>query len=119
MPLNSEGIQTQPPSPRLPVTGASGSPESGDARSWAEQLREIVDQLGGDAALSAHQKTLVRCAGVLALQLERLEARFATGDASAADLEIYGRAVGNLRRLLKAAGLERRAERESVHGARP
>ena len=43
------------------------------------------------------------------VELERLEAKFATaGEASAADLEIYQRCSSALRRLLEAVGLRRR-----------
>jgi hypothetical protein len=46
---------------------------------------------------------------VLTVELEQLEARFAqAGEATAADLDLYIRASGNLRRLLEAVGLQRR-----------
>ena len=55
-----------------------------------------------------------RCSGVpavLTIELERMERVFAlAGQASAEDLEIYARVAGNLRRLLEAVGLQRRAK---------
>jgi hypothetical protein len=47
---------------------------------------------------------------VLTVELERLEAQFATaGEADAEALDLYGRTSGNLRRLLEAVGLRRGA----------
>jgi hypothetical protein len=41
----------------------------------------------------------------------RLEARFAlAGEASERDLDLYQRTAGNLRRLLEAVGIQRRAK---------
>src|SRR5262249_13712138 len=52
----------------------------------------------------------IRRAATLTVELERLEAKFAlAGEASAADLDLYQRTAGNLRRLLEAVGLQRRA----------
>ena len=39
---------------------------------------------------------------------ERLESKFASGEASDRDLDLYQRASGNLRRLLESVGLQRR-----------
>jgi hypothetical protein len=46
----------------------------------------------------------------LTVELERLEAKFATaGEADANELDQYARVAANLRRLLEAVGLQRRA----------
>jgi hypothetical protein len=46
----------------------------------------------------------------MTVELEQLEAKFAlSGQADASDLDLYVRASGNLRRLLEAVGLQRRA----------
>ena len=65
--------------------------------------------LGGVDNCSAAERSLVRRAAALSVELERLEVKFATaGEASIADLEAYGRASNTLRRLLEAVGLQRR-----------
>jgi hypothetical protein len=47
---------------------------------------------------------------VLTVELERMERQFALDEqASADDLDLYQRTAGNLRRLLEAVGLQRRA----------
>ena len=50
----------------------------------------------------------------MTVELERLETRFASaGGASVEDLDLYQRTAGNLRRLLEAVGLRRRAKEVS------
>jgi len=88
----------------------------GDNRgSWARRCRDLISEhlsdLGGEDNTSAAEQSLVRRAAVLTVELERIEARFATaGEASAAEIDLYARVAGNLRRLLAAVGLQRRAK---------
>jgi hypothetical protein len=85
-----------------------------DGRSaWVRRAKEVladhISDLGGVDNCSAAERSLVRRASTLTVELERLEAKFATaGEASIADLEAYGRASNTLRRLLEAVGLQRR-----------
>ena len=87
-----------------------------DQRSpWVRRCKDIIaahiSDLGGVDNASAAERSLVRRAAVLTTELERLEVRFAqAGEASAEDLDIYARVAGNLRRLLEAIGLQRRAK---------
>jgi hypothetical protein len=72
-------------------------------------IREVLSDLGGLDNTSAAERNIVRRAATLTVELERLEAKFATaGEASAADLETYQRCANSLRRLLEAVGLQRR-----------
>ena len=65
---------------------------------------------GGEDNTSAAERSIIRRASVLTVELERLEARFALAEqASPEDLDLYQRTAGNLRRLLEAVGLQRRA----------
>jgi hypothetical protein len=86
-----------------------------DGRSlWARRLRDLIEihlaDLGGPDNVSAAERSITRRASTLEVELERLEAKFATdGEASAPDLDLYQRTAGNLRRLLEALGLQRRA----------
>ncbi|MCJ2055647.1 hypothetical protein MKL09_03655 [Methylobacterium sp. J-048] len=68
-----------------------------------------LSDLGGEAAVSEAEKSLIRRAATLTVELERMEERFATdGEADAEGLDLYSRTAGNLRRLLEATGLQRR-----------
>ena len=86
-----------------------------DGRSpWVRRAKEIIadhlSDLGGIDNCSAAERSIVRRASTLTVELERLEARFATaGEADTADLEVYQRCANSLRRLLEAVGLQRRS----------
>jgi hypothetical protein len=86
-----------------------------DGRSaWVRRCKELIADhiadLGGEANTSAAERSLIRRASVMTVELERLEVKFATaGEASPDDLELYQRTAGNLRRLLESIGLRRRA----------
>ncbi len=61
--------------------------------------------------MSEAERSILRRASTLEVELERLEARFAgSGESSpgAAELDLYQRTAGNLRRLLESGGLKRR-----------
>jgi hypothetical protein len=85
-----------------------------DGRScWVRRLRDLIDlhlrDLGGEDHVSEAERSIVRRAATLTVELERLELRFAKdGKASSHDLHLYQRTAGNLRRLLESIGLERR-----------
>ena len=84
-----------------------------DGRSaWVRRARELLDEhlvdLGGADVCSAAERSIVRRAAVLSVELEMLESRFANdGQASSADLDLYQRAASALRRLLETIGIER------------
>lgn len=77
---------------------------------WVRRLRDILAaHLSDIPDASVSERSIIRRAGVLTVELERLEAKFAVaGEASAEELDIYARVAANLRRLLEAVGLERR-----------
>jgi hypothetical protein len=86
-----------------------------DGRSaWVRRCRELINDhigdLGGEDNTSTAERSIIRRAAVLTTELERLEVKFAgAGQATDSDLDLYIRASGNLRRLLEAVGLQRRA----------
>ena len=86
-----------------------------DGRSaWVRRAKELIadhtSDLGGIDNVSAAERSIIRRACVLTVELERMERTFAlAGEASAEDPDIYARVAGNLRRLLEAVGLRRRA----------
>lgn len=87
-----------------------------DGRSaWIRRCKDVIaahlSDLGGEDNTSAAERSIVRRASVMTVELERLEAKFAAaGEASDADLDLYQRTAGNLRRLFEAIGLHRRAK---------
>jgi hypothetical protein len=67
--------------------------------------------MGGVEAMSAAERSIVRRAATLTVELERLESKFAeAGEASATDIDLYQRTANSLRRLLESIGLQRRAK---------
>ena len=88
-----------------------------DGRSvWARRFRDLlaahVEDLGGPDVVSEAERSLLRRASALEVELERLEARFAAagdGGPDVADLDLYQRTTNTLRRLLDTVGLERRS----------
>jgi hypothetical protein len=91
-----------------------------DQRSaWVRRAKEIIaahtNDLGGEDNTSTAERSIIRRASVMTVELERLEAKFATsGAAGDSDLDLYQRTAGNLRRLLEAVGLQRRPRDISV-----
>lgn len=81
---------------------------------WARRLKELVaiyaSDLGGAPQMCEAEKSIVRRAATISIELERLEQRFALADegGTARDLDIYSRLANTLRRLLERVGLQRR-----------
>jgi len=108
-------INRVPSRQRSRITNGSALLPNTDGRSaWVRRCKDVIAEhladMGGSDNTSAAERSIVRRAAVLTTELEMLEARFAqAGEATAADLDLYIRASGNLRRLLEAVGLHRRA----------
>ncbi len=115
MHADSATVGTPPPNTRSKVTNGSALLPGVDGRStWVRRCRDLIERhtsdLGGPDAVTVAEACLVRRAAVLTTELEQLESRFAlAGQATASDLDLYQRCAGNLRRLLEAVGLQRRA----------
>ena len=97
---------------RSRVTNGSRSFVQGDGRSpWARRWRDLVElhvaDLGGLAALSEAQRSLVKRAATIEMELEQVEGRLSLGKAQ--DLATYATAAAHLRRLFETLGIERRA----------
>ena len=86
-----------------------------DGRScWARRLRDLIDlhlsDLGGEDAASEAERSIIRRAACLTVELEHLELAFAlAGAATPEQLDLYQRTANSLRRLLESVGIERRA----------
>jgi hypothetical protein len=98
------------------ITNGSALLPGVDGRSpWVRRCKDIIrshlSDLGGEDNTSAAERSIIRRAAVLTTELERLEVKFAlAGEASADEIDLYARVSGNLRRLLEAVGLQRRAK---------
>jgi hypothetical protein len=115
-PKPADTPEVAPRKARSRVTNGSVLIAGVDQRSlWVRRCKDIIashlSDLGGTENTSAAERSLIRRASVLSVELERLETKFAgAGEASDSDLDLYQRTAGNLRRLLEAVGLQRRAK---------
>jgi hypothetical protein len=96
------------------VTNGSRLLLSNDNRgAWARRCKDIMEDLTADRAgvenVSAAEASIIRRSAVLSVELELLENKFAAGQATDSDLDLYGRTSGNLRRLFQTIGVERKA----------
>ena len=86
-----------------------------DGRSaWSRRAKDVLSaHLSDIPDPTAAERSIIRRASVLTVELEKLEAQFAlAGEADAETLDLYGRTSGNLRRLLEAVGISRRDARD-------
>jgi hypothetical protein len=67
-----------------------------------------VADLGGQDAISQAEASILRRAATITTELERVESRFAAGEGTPTDVDLYQRATNTLRRTLEAVGLQRR-----------
>jgi hypothetical protein len=96
---------------RSKVTNGTRLHAEADGRTlWSRRFRDLVlghiSDLGGRSILSEAQIALIKRAATLEVELERMEGKLSQGEH--VDLDKYGRATGNLRRVLESLGLERR-----------
>ena len=101
----------RPPRTRSRVTNGRTPFVEGDARSpWTRRWRDLVEahasDLGGAAYLSEAQRSLIRRAATIEIELEQIEGRLSEG--KDANLTTYAMAAGHLKRILETLGVERR-----------
>src|SRR5262249_53277962 len=121
MPRTSARQVLRKPEARSRVTNGKCLLPGVDGRSlWSRRAYDLfalhLSDLGGADNVSEAERSIVRRAAVLEVELEQLEKRFATGDHPATEdatgnlLDRYQRCANTLRRLLESLGLERRAK---------
>jgi hypothetical protein len=113
LPLGQAPVRAAKPSHRSRITNGSALLPGVDGRSaWARRARDVIAaHLSDIPEPSAAERSIIRRAAVLTVELERLEVQFAlAGAADPETLDLYGRVSGNLRRLLESVGLQRRAK---------
>jgi hypothetical protein len=101
----------RPKNLRAKVSNGTRLHAEADGRTiWSRRFRDLVlghiSDLGGRSVLSEAQIALIKRAATLEVELERMEGKLSQGEN--VDLDKYGRATGNLRRVLESLGLERR-----------
>jgi hypothetical protein len=100
---------------RSRITNGSALLPGVDGRNaWVRRCKDVLNEhiadLGGVDNVSAGERSIIRRACVLTVELERLEQKFAlAGEASTDDIDLYQRVANSLRRLLEAVGLQRRS----------
>lgn len=115
MPDSSPAIVGIKSSGKSAVSNGSRLLPGVDGRSvWVRRCRDLIEahvsDLGGITAISEAERSIVRRASVLTVELERMEKNFATaGEADDRSLDLYQKTAGSLRRLLETVGIERRA----------
>jgi hypothetical protein len=82
----------------------------GDGRGpWSRRYYDLISlhvaDLGGRANLSEAQLALIKRASTLEVECEQMEGRLSLGETI--DLDVFGRATGNLRRVWDSLGLKR------------
>jgi hypothetical protein len=87
--------------------------DGGDMRTpWARRMRDVfemhISDLGGVDASSAAELSIARRVATLTVELEKMEASFATSDATPEALTLYQMTANSLRRMLESLGLKRR-----------
>jgi hypothetical protein len=90
-----------------------------DGRSvWVRRLKDVITEYSRDVDdASAAQRAMIFRAAAATVELERLEARFAAADKTdPAEVDVYVRSVGHLRRLLETIGLPRTTHRAPAPG---
>lgn len=98
------------------TNGSALLPGNVDGRStWVRRCKDLIalhtTDLGGPENISVAELSLIRRAAALTVELEMMEASWAeAGQATPAQLDLYSRTAGNLRRLLETLGLKRRAK---------
>ena len=97
---------------RSRVTNGKRMFVEGDGRSpWARRWRDLIElhvaDLGGVAALSEAQRSLIKRASTIEIELEQIEGRLSEGKAQ--DLAAFATATSHLRRVFEVLGLSRRA----------
>ena len=99
---------------RSRITNGSALLPGVDQRcAWVRRAKDVIAaHLSDIPDPTAAERSIIRRASVLTVELERLEAAFAVaGEADPETLDLYGRTAGNLRRLLEAVGISRRDAR--------
>lgn len=117
MPAEAPSKEHRKSSGRSRITNGTATVAADGRTIWVRRLRDLIEaheqDLGGTDNLNQAQRSLVRRAATLSVELERMEATFATaGKITAEDLDSYQRASNTLRRHLEVLGLREPGQRQ-------
>jgi hypothetical protein len=106
----SSTVRSTPKRQRSRVTNGHRTFVEGNGRSpWARRWRDLIEahvaDLGGVANLSQAQRSLIKRASTIEIELEQVEGRLSLG--RAADLAEYATAASHLRRIFETLGIKR------------
>lgn len=114
--MPSDTVSKPPVSPlgRSRVTNGNSLGDMDGRSKWARRFRDVIgalsDDLGGVDVLTEMQRSLVRRAATMQVELERAEEGFAKAGAADPDaLKDYQTTVGQLRRVLETLDLKGKA----------
>jgi hypothetical protein len=108
-------VDRRPSKQRSRITNGSALLPGVDGRGpWVRRCKDVIalhlSDMGGEDNTSVAERSIIRRASVMTVELERLEAKFALADeASIEDLHLYQRMTNTLRRALESVGLQRRS----------
>jgi hypothetical protein len=107
---DKEAIAPRQPTARSAVSNGKRLFVEGDGRSpWSRRYYDLiaahVADMGGRSNLSEAQLALIKRAATLEVELEQMEGKLSLGETI--DLDVFGRATGNLRRVWDSLGLKR------------
>lgn len=110
---DSAALDAPKPQGRSRISNGTTLPGVDGRSTWVRRLRDLIGlhmaDLGGDDAVSEAERSIIRRAATLTVELERMEAVFAVaGEAQPDQLDLYQRTANSLRRLLESNGLKRR-----------
>jgi hypothetical protein len=105
-----DAIEPRSPTNRSAVTNGRRLFVEGDGRSpWSRRFYDLISahvaDMGGRTNLSEAQLALIKRAATLEVELEAMEGKLSQGETI--DLDVFGRATGNLRRVWDSLGLRR------------
>lgn len=115
MPPESAALDIAKQHARSRISNGATLPGVDGRSTWVRRLRDLIAlhlaDLGGDGQVSEAERSIVRRAATLTVELERMEATFAlSGEAQPDQLDLYQRTANSLRRLLETNGLKRRSK---------
>lgn len=110
--LESQTIEQRPSTIRSRITNgkklfANIDGRTADARRYRDLCVSLADDLGGEARLTEAQRALVRQAGAMIVQSERLQSAALRGDL--VDVEQLTRLANAATRILSRLGIKRAA----------
>jgi hypothetical protein len=113
-PSDRRGNARRPPATRSRISNGSAVLPGVDGRStWVRRLRDLIalhlSDLGGEDAVSEAERSIIRRAATLTVELERMESIFAlAGEAKPDQIDLYQRTANTLCRHLDRVGISRR-----------